>query len=224
MPSKCQAKEEAINIGLNYYHSGRNCKQGHINPKRYVSGGQCVECLSIRHAKKVAEGYNKEYWLRPGVGEKGRVKNREYLSRPDVKQRRKDRSRLPEIKERKNALQRERRKTSGQGRLQVAQRRSMKLQRTIKVEFNWLNKLLIEEKYIIAETKSVVTDIPQHVDHIVPLQGELVSGLHVHYNLQIIPASENLSKLNKHPDDFYGNHDNSQHKDSLTVEMKKLTA
>lgn len=42
-----------------------------------------------------------------------------------------------------------------------------------------------------------------HVDHYYPLHGETVCGLHVHDNLIIIGATENMVKGNSHPDEFY---------------------
>lgn len=37
-----------------------------------------------------------------------------------------------------------------------------------------------------------------HVDHVIPLNGKRVCGLHVHNNLRIIPASDNYAKRNRY--------------------------
>lgn len=68
----------------------------------------------------------------------------------------------------------------------VSKRRASKLQRTPA----WADKVKI---------RSIYEKCPKgfHVDHVIPLQHPLVSGLHVETNLSYLTASANCSKHNK---------------------------
>ena len=97
-----------------------------------------------------------------------------------------DKDQIPENKERKRKTLREWRNKTGAGRFHCAKRRAAILQRTPA----WADQEKIKEIY---------SNCPEgyQVDHILPLQGELVSGLHVPENLQYLTKSENSIKNNK---------------------------
>ena len=60
----------------------------------------------------------------------------------------------------------------------------------------WADKDAIDAFYAEAKRLEKLTGIKFHVDHIIPLQGDLVTGLHIETNLQLLPAHENIGKSN----------------------------
>ena len=78
-----------------------------------------------------------------------------------------------------------------------ARRRARKLRATPK----WLTQEQDLEIKLIYKTARELEDmdgVKRHVDHIVPLKGKDVRGLHVPWNLQILTAEQNLSKNNSY--------------------------
>ena len=66
---------------------------------------------------------------------------------------------------------------------------------------NWLTVddfWLMQEAYSVARMRTNMTGVAWEVDHIIPLRGSVVSGLHVPLNLRVILRSENRSKRTKY--------------------------
>ena len=66
---------------------------------------------------------------------------------------------------------------------------------------NWLSEKhlqQIEDVYWLCKDLKSVSGEDYHVDHIIPLKNKSVCGLHVPWNLQVLPSDINISKSNSH--------------------------
>jgi len=177
------ARHKAKLAGESRYCTGEPCKRGHV-AERMTDSGQCIECrreLGRFHYKKRYEN---------------KIKPR--LSRPENKKKAAEKMVLYRASwtEEKIAAHREaaklrsrqwRKKNPGHRNALSAKYLIDKWKRTPK----WADQSKIIEIY---------KNCPKgyHVDHIIPLRAKNVSGLHVHYNLQYLPAIENMRKNNRY--------------------------
>lgn len=151
-----------------YYFTGKPCSKGHV-ARRYTSSKSCTECHTARNFDQIRTPKARSY------AKMYRDENKEKISLF-----------------RKKWLA----KNPGKSREQSARRRAAKLQRTP----NWLNDGHLFEIECINKYAASLRKIGlrYEVDHIVPLQGDDVCGMHVPWNMQVISIFENRSKGNRH--------------------------
>ena len=185
-----KSRKEALAIGATHYFTGEPCKHGHIAPRK--TKGACVECLKVEWAKGNAT--RAEYFKQYNQSEAGQRSKKNYYERNKdaviarAQARSSDTVRLYKSKYKK--------KNPELYRALVNFRRRRFKDATPK----WLtkeDKKAIRQLYIDAMTVTRVTGTPYVVDHIIPLNGESVSGLHVPWNLRVMTREENLKKSNK---------------------------
>lgn len=168
-------EDAARKQGLSKYFSGKPCRRGHLS-ERYVSTGACLVCL--RTTDKI---------LKDKDPEKQRVYLKEYHSKRKI-------THAEEIKIKGSLACKKWRETHpDRATARTRNRELAKIQRT---PF-WADKNKILEFYTLSQKLTDATGIRHHVDHIIPLRGKLVSGLHVPANLQVLTGKENLTKSSK---------------------------
>src|SRR3990167_587566 len=86
-------------------------------------------------------------------------------------------------------------KFNGLGLLEGWQRR---WKRQLQATPLWIDRTAIKEFYLARDIMNFLypEEAPWHVDHVIPLAGEYVCGLHHHDNMQLLPGSVNLRKHN----------------------------
>lgn len=188
-----KTRAEAKAVGASHYFTGEPCKHGHIAPRK--TKGACVECMKIEWAQaaETRAEYFKQYNRKEEVREK---KHSWYLdNREQVIQSAATRP-AAILREYRNAWK-EANKT------QVLADNKVRRRKHRDATPPWLTrkqKSEIRQLYQIAITMTQTTGEQYVVDHIVPLRGESVCGLHVPWNLRVITQEENLKKSNKHVD------------------------
>jgi hypothetical protein len=167
---------------------GIDCSQRH-GGERYKSNWRCVQCSRLK--KQASKKRNRKY---DKVGRPRIERTPEDIEAKKAYQKAYQREyvKSPESKIiREKWLQTPAGKTYAKNK--KAKYRASSLSRTPK----WLtpiDKWMIKEAYHIATLRTKATGIIWEVDHILPLQGETVSGLHVPANLQVIPKIDNRKK------------------------------
>ena len=181
-----KTRKEAVLAGAKFYFTGEPCVRGHVALRKVK--GSCLECV-------------KEDWAVDNERRKGKPKTeaaiaagRRYYEKNREAVIARASARPAEEKRRNRAEYKDRNVDVVRADTSVRKRRHRE------ATPKWLTKqerLQMRDLYVQARKMTELTRERYVVDHIVPLRGEEVCGLHVPWNLRVITQDENLKKSNK---------------------------
>lgn len=187
------SRADARAAGLKRFYLGTPCPHGHVDERKVVNGA-CLAC----HRERFAQSYRadpearRQYLTQWRAENKGRIKG--YYDANAEAERQRQRQRHAANPDLAGArMRRWREEKPDLAKTAWAKARAARVRRFV----SWADQAEIAKFYASAARLTEETGIPHQVDHVIPLCGKLVSGLHVHNNLQVITAKENAKKGNK---------------------------
>ena len=192
-------RAEAKAQGLKFYNTGKPCKHGHLSD-RYTSTAICFECVKIAGVDRYKNNREAQLaswhkWLENNRElHKIRVKRWQTANKDKVQTDAKAWVKANPDKVKAKALRHIKKHPEAYTARAVASvaRRAKRVPKWLTAEDRWL----MSEAYKLAKMRTNMFGFIWEVDHIIPLRGELVSGLHVPTNLQVLPKAENRMKRN----------------------------
>ena len=158
-----------------------------------------------RNRKHIADYNKKKYWADPEARreaankiywdnvEENREKAREYAARPENKESRK-KNMENFIRKNPDYFENHRKRNWDRYLEHAARRRWIKEKSSMNLTEDQIQEM--RDIYWLAKDLTTINGEQYEVDHIIPLQGKDICGLHVPWNLQVLPMDLNRSKRN----------------------------
>lgn len=194
--------EEARLAGDKFYFTGKPCKNGHVT-ERYVAIRVCVACHAEAALRWKADNPEKRRKILNGWKKRNKDKHESYVKKAKAKKPEQynaySKAWVQRNPEKRKQVSAEYAKRNPEKVLANTNARRARLMKACPA---WADLKAIQKIYEERRKISLDTGIAHHVDHIIPLRGKNVCGLHVPWNLRVIPASENFRKGAKVDDRF----------------------
>jgi len=186
------------------YFTGKPCPKGHVS-ERFVSTRGCEECVLAKSRVWQKENPEKAKACKKSYRDANPEKHKAWKSESQKRNRDSANRRNRKYAEANKEILAVKtaewgRNNRGKRAATAAKYRAAKLQATPP----WADFGMIEQVYDLAQRCKSIKGFSPEVDHIIPLQGDNVCGLHVQGNFQIIDMKHNRIKGKQFKEAYHG--------------------